>query len=156
MDQDTEYVRQLMAQYKNDVAPLLRYLPWLKKATAQSAMTMYQGQGNEGEGMLSFPIYDSTLMSFVKTATASQLMDRNYPYVYTRRNIKTPEQERKIIDSCTYREWDVLRGILSRYVLGGRTKGLLWSQGVSEQIFCLVLEKMDGIITEWDAQGNLK
>jgi len=155
MDNDIEYLRELMAQYKADIQPLLRYLPWLREATAASAMTMYRGE-SMGEGSLSFPVYDGTLMSFIRLATDSALIDRNYPYVYTRKRITTPEQERDIIVACTYKDWDTLKGIFSKYVLGGRTKGTLWSQGVSEQIFCLVLEKMNEIVTEWDAERNLE
>lgn len=155
MEQDTEYIKQKMLQYQTDIAPLVRYLPWLETATASSASTLYSGQGMEESGALSFPVYDSTLMSFIKVATNSPLMDRNYPYVYTRRFIKTPEDERRLIDSADYKSWDVLCGILSRYVLGGRTKAVLWSQGVSEQIFYKLLMKMSEIVTEWDAERNL-
>ena len=154
MDNDVEYIKELIAQYRADIAPLLKYLPWLREATFASTVTMYRGQ-DAGEGTLSFPVYDSTLMSFIKVATDSPLMDRNYPYVYTRKRITNPEQERDIIVACDYKSWDVLKGIFSRYVLGGRTKGMLWSQGVSEQIFCLVLEKMEEIVTEWDAERNI-
>ncbi|MCQ2525350.1 MAG: hypothetical protein MJ130_01155 [Lachnospiraceae bacterium] len=154
MDNDIEYIKELMAQYKADIEPLMKYLPWLREATAASAMTMYRGE-SMGEGSLAFPVYDSTLMSFIKVANDSALIDRNYPYVYTRKRITTPAQERDIIVACDYKSWDVLKGIFSRYVLGGRTKGVLWSQGVSEQIFCLVLEKMQEIVTEWDAERNL-
>ena len=154
MDNDIEYMKNLMTQYKADIEPLLKYLPWLREATAASAMTMYRGDSNN-EGTLAFPVYDSTLLSFIRVATDSALMDRNYPYVYTRKRITTHEQERDTIVACTYKEWDVLKGIFSKYVLGGRTKGVLWSQGVSEQIFCLVLEKMDEIVTEWDAERNI-
>ena len=47
---------------------------------------------------------------------------------------------------------------LSKYVLGGRTKGNLWSEAVSEQIFYLVLKQMQEIIEFWDktpANGKL-
>ncbi|MCQ2493531.1 MAG: hypothetical protein MJ104_02920 [Lachnospiraceae bacterium] len=144
-----------MAQYRADIAPLLKYLPWLREATFASTMTMYKGQ-DASEGAFSFPVYDATLMSFIKDATASSLMDRNYPYVYTRKHITSAEQERDVIVACDYKSWDTLKGIFSKYVLGGRTKGTLWSQGVSEQIFCLVLEQMNAIVTEWDAERNLE
>ena len=44
----------------------------------------------------------------------------------------------------------MLRGILSKYVLGGRTKGYLWSQGLQENIYYLVLKQMQKIIEYWD------
>ena len=44
----------------------------------------------------------------------------------------------------------MLRGILSKYVLGGRTKAFLWSEAASEGIFALVLDQMKMIIEYWD------
>lgn len=155
MDRDTEYLKEKMAQYGRDIAPLIKYLPWLESATEKATVSMYKGEGMDNETSLSFPVYDSTLMSFVKTAQVSPLMDRNYPYVYTRRRITCPEDERRLIEVCTYKEWDLLCGILSNYILGGRTKGVLWSQGVSEQIYYLILTKMNQIVTEWDAERNM-
>lgn len=47
-------------------------------------------------------------------------------------------------------------GMGSRF--GGRTKGNLWSEAVSERIFYLVLKQMQEIIEFWDktpANGKL-
>ena len=104
---------------------------------------------------MTIPVYDSNLMSFVKEAANSPLMDRNYPYVYTRNHIRTHEDERRIITRAGVKEWDILRGILSKYVLGGRTKSALWSQGVQENIFYLVLRQMVQIIEYWDQPLNI-
>lgn len=149
MEQDLEYRQKLVQEYKQEVLPLLRYLPWLKSNAGKPGSTSYRGQG-EAEPSMSFPVYDSTLMSFVREAAKSPLMDRNYSYVYTRNRIKTHEDERRIIKAANWRDWNILRGILSKYVLGGRTKAVLWSQGVQENIFMLVLEQMCKIIEFWD------
>lgn len=69
-------------------------------------------------------------------------MNRNYPYVYTRNRIRNHDDERKLIAGAGGRDWDMLCGILSKYVLGGRTKAALWSEAVEENLFFLVLEKM--------------
>ena len=149
MDQNMEYRQQLLQEYKQMTAPLLKYLPWLEKNTGQAGSTIYKGT-ESNENALSFPVYDSTLMGFVKEAAKSALMDRNYPYIYTRNRIKTHDDERKIIASAGLGDWDILRGILSKYVLGGRTKGVLWSEAVEQNIFYLVLCKMQEIIEYWD------
>ena len=149
MDQSTEYRQQLLQEYKQVTVPLLKYLPWLEKNAGQTGSTLYKGIEAK-ENALSFPVYDSTLMSFVKDAAKSPLMDRNYPYVYTRNRIKTHDDERKIITSAELEDWSILRGILSKYVLGGRTKGALWSEAVEQNIFYLVLCKMQEIIEYWD------
>ena len=48
------------------------------------------------------------------------------------------------------KDWDILRGILSRYVLGGRTKAALWGEAVQENIFLLVLKQMRKLVDYWD------
>lgn len=154
MEENLEYMQQLMEEYKEMAGPLLKYLPWFEKNAGQAGNSFYKGS-EMGEQSMAIPVYDATLMSFVKEASNSPLMDRNYPYVYTRNRIKTHDDERKVIERAGLREWDILRGILSKYVLGGRTKSMLWSQGVQENIFYLVLKQMNQIIEFWDKSNNI-
>ncbi len=142
-----------MQENKKIIAPLLKYLPYLGNAAEKSAVTTYKGDGIEASSV-PFPVYDSTLLAFIKEADRSVLMDRNYPYTYTRNNLKTHDQERRFILAADWRQWDALRGILSKYVLGGRTRSVLWSEGVSEQIFYLVLSRMQEITEFWTSKDN--
>ena len=139
MEQSSEYREQLLESYKQAVRPLLPYLPWLEQSAGKKASSLYSGQ-DIGVHSVSFPVYDGTLLNFVREAGKSPLMDRNYAYIYTRHRIC----------KAGWKEWDILRGILSKYVLGGRTKGNLWSEAVSEQIFYLVIRQMQEIIEFWD------
>ena len=59
----------------------------------------------------------------------------------------------RLIQRATIRDMDKLAGILSRYVLGGRTKGKLWSEGVQNGVYVAVLKKMQGLIEFWE--GNM-
>ena len=157
MEQSSEYREQLLESYTQAVRPLRPYLPWLEQSAGKRASSIYSGQ-DIGVNSVSFPVYDGTLLNFVREATKSPLMDRNYAYVYTRHRIRTHQEERDIIQKAGWKEWDILRGILSKYVLGGRTKGNLWSEAVSERIFYLVLKQMQEIIEFWDktpANGKL-
>lgn len=144
-----EYMRELADQYKEALAPFLRYLPWFEEHAGKRTGSSYDGS-LDGNNTMSFPVYDSTLLSFVKEASKSSFMDRNYAYIYSRRRIKTPEDERKAIKTATILEWDVLCGILSKYVLGGNTKAYLWTQAVQENIFYMILDKMREIVEYWD------
>lgn len=155
MDQNVEYRQQLLEEYKKVAMPLLRYLPWMEKNKGQTASALYQGE-ESGEGAMQFPVYDSTLMSFVKEAFKSPLMDRNYHYVYSRNRIRTHEDERRMITSAELNDWDILRGILSKYVMGGMTKGALWSEAMQENIFYLVLKQMHKIIEFWDKPFDIR
>lgn len=155
MDESLDYRQKLIEEYKRTTVPLLKYLPWLEKNAGQQGSTLYQGNG-ENQNALRFPVYDATLMGFVREAASSPLMYRNYSYVYTRNGIRTHEDERKVIAGAELKDWDLLRGILSRYVLGGRTKAALWSEAVKENIFCLVLERMQKIIEYWDKPLDIR
>lgn len=149
MEQNMEYRQQLIQEYKQVVLPLLRYLPWMEQHAGKVASTSYQNNELK-EHSVPFPVYEGTLMNFVREASKTSLMDRNYRYVYTRNRIRNHEDERRIIESAGITEWDILRGIFSNYVLGGMTKGNLWSEAVEERIFYLILRQMKEIIEYWD------
>lgn len=82
MEQKTEDRQQMIRQYRQMLDPLLRYLPWMEGNAGKMASRSYQGQGISKNSM-SFPVYDATLLNFVREASESALMDRNYSYVYT-------------------------------------------------------------------------
>lgn len=149
MEQTLDYRQQLLQEYKDAVMPLLNYLPWMEEHAGKGASSAYQGD-NLSEYSMSFPVYDATLLQFIREAANSSLMDVNYKYVYTRNRIHNHGDERRIIAKTGWRDWDTLRGILSYYVLGGRTRSTLWSQAMEEQIFYLVLKQMRSIIEYWD------
>lgn len=149
MERETENRRQQVEEYKQALLPLLRYLPWLEKSVGTQVSRTYNG-ADMGEKLMGFPVYDGNLMGFVREAGNSIFMDRNYRYVYTRNRIVSHDDERKAIANATIKEWGILCGILSNYVLGGRTRSTLWSEAVQEQIFYLVINKMVEIVEFWD------
>ena len=60
-------VREMMLeQYTADVERLVRYLPWLKTAKEKGVESTYEGEGKET--LLAIPVFDSTLLAFVKEA----------------------------------------------------------------------------------------
>ena len=150
MDQDMATRYQQVQEYKQALMPLLRYLSWLQQsAGTDKASKTYTGEGTGGT-VMNFPVYDGALMSFVKEASKTSFMDRNYRYIYTRNRIMNHDDERRAIEKATIKEWDILCGILSKYVLGGRTKATYWAEAVQERIFFLVISKMCDIIEYWD------
>lgn len=149
MEQGIEYRQQVIEGYKQTVMPLLRYLPWLEQKSGTSVSTLYNG-ADIAEHSVTFPVYDGTLMNFVREAAKTSLMDKNYRYTYTRYHIRNHEDERRLIARAGWKEWNILCGILSRYVLGGRVKGVLWNEAVQEDIFYLVIKQMKDIIEYWD------
>lgn len=151
---DKQYLRELSEKYKAELTPLFRYLHWLEQNAGVDNSTSYDG-GEQASRTMSFPIFDSTLLSFVKEADKTSFMDKNYVYVYRRLGLKTPEDERRVIATAGIQEWNVLCGILTRYVRGGMTQSFLWKQGMSERIFYLLLAKMKEIVEFWDRPLNI-
>ncbi len=150
-----EYRQQLIEEYKQIVLPLLKYLPWLEQRVGQAVSSNYEGS-DVGTHSLTFPVYDGTLLKFVKEAANTSLMDRNYNYTFVRNRIRSHEDEMRLIKKAGINEWNLLCGILSKYVLGGRTKARLWSEAVEEGIFYLVLDQMKSIIEYWDRPLDLE
>ncbi|MGN0431496.1 MAG: hypothetical protein ACI4EQ_03985 [Lachnospiraceae bacterium] len=148
MEHDIEYRRRLMENYKKDVEPLFRYLSWLEDKKGKKVSSSYTGNDLEGHSIV-FPVYDGTLMSFVKEVQRTALTDRNYVYIYTRNRIMGVEDELRMIENVTIKNVEILTGILSKYICGGMTKGWLWSQAVEEGIFLAILLKFKELFELW-------
>ena len=147
--EDIEYRHKVVNEYRKDVERLVRYLPWLEEKAGSKVYETYTGSGIE-ENSIPFPIFDSTLMGFVKEVQRTKLLDRNYPYLYSKYWIKTVKDELKMIAKADITQMDVLKGILSKYVMGGMTKGRLWTEAVQNGIFFHVVKKMKENIEFWD------
>lgn len=147
--EDIAYRQQVVNEYRPDVEKLVRYLPWLESKMGTSVQQSYSGSGIE-QHSISFPVYDGTLMSFIKEAQRTKLMDRNYQYVYSRCKIRNRQDELRIIEKCSIQEMDILKGILSKYVMGGMTKGRMWSEAVEAGVFLHVLKRMKANLDFWD------
>lgn len=153
MNSDKLSVEEMVEYYKPDVEQLTAFIPWLEQQTGKGAATIYSGEGL-GEHSVTFPVYDGTLMRFVKTAQQSTLIDRNYVYVYSRNRIRSVEDEKRFIKNATIKEMGDLWGILSKYILKGMTKATLWSEGVKNGVFLELLLQMQEILAFWDKEGR--
>lgn len=149
MEQEMEYRKQLIQKYQAEVEPLLEYIPWLQSKSGKRTSYNY-ADDRFSEHSLSFPVYDSMLLQFVKAVEKTNLLSRNYVYVYSRNHLKTPADERALIARTNLRTADNLNGILSKYILGGRVKAGLWSVAVEEDIYLSILLKWKEILAIWD------
>ena len=102
---------------------------------------------------MSFPIYDSNLLAFVKAAQSTNLLDRNYVYVYSRNRLRNYKDELLFIEKAGITEMDELAGILSKYILSGMTKGIVWAEGVKNGVLYSVVSKMDELVEFWGHAG---
>lgn len=139
---------EMLEMYKPDVERLVRFLPWLQEKTGMDVAKEYQVE--KEQRTLSFPVYDSMLLNFIRVAETTVFMDRNYRYIYSRYHIRDWEDECKCIESADIMTMDIIGGILSRYVLGGKTKACLWKDAMDYHIFFKAVERARAIVEFWD------
>ena len=136
---------EIIICYKEDVERLLKFLPWLEKKSGSAAPSVYSGEGIEKSSM-PVPVYDSTLLSFIKEIRTTDFLNRNYVYTFSRYRIKTARDELRVIDACSLQEVSVLGDILSKYVLRGDVKGAVWSEGVANGVYLALLLKLKDLM----------
>lgn len=140
---------EFLMMFREDVIRLSRYISWFEKKSGSDVSKNYQ-DGNKMNHTLSFPVYDSILLSFLNEASTTVFMEQNYQYFYTRHRIQDYEDELRLIETADIMHMEVLQCILSRYVFGGLTKAYLWKDGVEHRIFLNILKKARQIIEFWD------
>lgn len=149
MEKEADLRKQITSEYRGEVERFVKYIPWLEQKAGAQVASIYKGE-NITAHSVAFPVYDATLMGFVKEMSKTKFMDRNYPYVYSRNGIHTVKDEKNAIAHAGVRDMNILCGIMSKYVLGGMTKGTLWSKAVEEGIFLALLQRMKEIVEYWD------
>lgn len=138
--------------YREDIEALVKYLPWLESKNKKNLASSYTPRDG-GEHSMPVPVYDSTLLNFVKTAQKTKFIDRNYVYVYHRKRLNTAADELRMIKGTQMMEIENLGAVLSKYVLQGMSKGAVWNEGVSNGVFCAVVSKMKELLEFWARQA---
>ena len=145
-------VEDVVERYRPELKKLTPYLKWLK---SHASVDVAQAYSNSELKSMSFPIYDSNLLAFVKAAQSTNLLDRNYVYVYSRNRLRSYKDELLFIERAGITEIDELSGILSKYILSGMTKGTVtvWAEGVNNGVLYSVVNKMNELVEFW-GQGS--
>ncbi len=150
MEQDIQYRLDLAKKYRAQVEPFFRYIPWFQERVGQKAYTNYEDDSFK-ETSMRFPVYEGTLLSFVKDMSKTELMDRNYRYVCNRYHLESITDEITAISKAELVDFDMLAALMTKYVMGGMTKSRYWSEAVEHGIFLDLLVKMKEIIEFYDA-----
>lgn len=143
----------IIAYYEPEVEKIARYLPWLESQKGASAFSNFSGDGIEGSSV-PFPVYDSNCLAFVRLCNSTGLMNRNYVYTMSKYRLKTAADEHAYIQKATIREMGELWDILSKYVLGGNVKAVLWGEGVTNGIYAALIKKMRELIAHWSKEAR--
>ncbi len=144
--QEANLKEQIIEEYKDDLLKLLKYLPFLESKGQSDAQNYYEGDGEHK--VIPVPVYDPTLLAFVKEAKTTKFMNRNYPYAYRKWRMPDPEAERAAMESAAIRDIDLFRGVISRYVIEGQRKSVMWTTAVQERIFVTALTKLKSLILD--------
>ena len=144
-------VEDIVSRYRPEISKLVPYLNWLKDNAKTEVAQSYNSSDLKS---MPFPVYDSNLLAFVKAAQSTNLLDRNYVYVYSRNRLNTAKDELLFIHDAEIRDMDDLAGILSKYILSGMTKGTVWAEGVHNGVLYNVVKKMDELCRVWGREND--
>ncbi len=146
MQEDKKMSREeAISFYTDDVLKLDKYLRWLNENSGTNASSLYKKDGLSDSSM-TFPVYDSTLLSFIKVIKTSKFINPNYVYTYSSLRIRTAEDELETIERCTLQEIGVLGDILSKYALKGEVKGTVWSEGLKSGVYLAIVKQLKKVI----------
>lgn len=145
---------QIVSTYKADVMQLAVFLPYFEKKSGTSVMSTYVPE-QAIETTMRIPTYDSTLLTFVKTAEKSCFIDRNYDYIYRKFSIRDAKDELRMIERATIHDMQIFGAILSKYIIRGRTKGSVWNEGVKNGVYFSLVTRMKELIEFWDIPYNV-
>ena len=150
MEQGLTNGQAFCLEYGQDIQNLSRYIPWLMEKKGRDVSSEYAGE--YGNSQLKFPVYDSTLMTFVREAGKTRLMDKNYAYAYTRYKIKTNEDEKKAILNAGIKDIDLLKGVFTKYISEGMRKSGKWQEAIERQVFLDILQKLNDLLVYYNGQ----
>ena len=146
VEQNTkESIAEKINMYRSDIEALVKYLPWLESKNKQDMTSTYLPQ-EDAERPFYVPIYDSTLLGFIKTAQKTRFINRNYVYVYSRKRIRSVKDELRLIERAQILDIEDLGAILSNYVIKGMTKSVMWNEGVRNGVFYALVLKMKELL----------
>lgn len=149
MENENQYLEELMQKYRGKSENLLRYIPYFEQKLGQKNYDIYEADGKI-KNSVSIPVYDSTLLAFVKEVQKTGLVDRNYVYVLSNYGIRRAEDELPTVARAEFKDIGVIYAVMAKYVLGGMTKGMMWSQAVEKGIFLECLKRLKTVLNVWE------
>lgn len=144
-------VEDIVSRYRPELSKIVPYLNWLRDNASHEVAQSYS---NSELKSVPFPVYDSNLLAFVKAAQTTNLLDRNYVYVYSRNRLNSAKDELLFIQDAQIRDMDDLAGIISKYVLQGMTRGSVWAEGVRNGVLYHCIKKMDDLVRFWGQESD--
>ncbi len=148
-DVNENSIEDIVARYRPELDKITPYLGWLRDNIQAEVAQKYS---NSDLKSIPFPVYNSNLLAFVKACQTTNLLDRNYVYVYSRNRMNSFKDELLFISDAQIKDMDDLAGILSKYILSGMTKGSVWAEGVRNGVMYAAVKKMDDLVKFWGSE----
>ncbi len=143
-----ESISEMINTYREDIQNLSKYLPWLMKMNGQN-LQMYQKPEGSGEHAMQVPVYDGTLLSFVKLAQKSKLMRRNYVYTFSKNRLRTAQDEIRFVQTAGVMDIPLVGDVLAKYILEGQRKGTVWNEGLYNGVYLAAVTKLKELVEYW-------
>ena len=86
--EERAYIEETVAKYAPDVDKLVAYVPWLEEKYGLEVKKTFDNP-DVVAGSMPFPVYDSYMMEFIRTAENTGFMDPNHIYTFSRNKLKT-------------------------------------------------------------------
>ena len=144
-----EYRSGVQSELIPKLEPLFAYIPFLKQKEGANTRMLLEGD-DAPKDSLPVPVYDSTVLKFVKEAQKTGLFTRNYVYAYKKMNIYSPRDERLAVSGAKFGDIDGVIAIMAKYILGGQTRGVMWAEAVEEGIWLHCLLKLKELLEMYD------
>lgn len=149
VENENLFRQETIQKYRGIMDKLFRYIPWFEQKLGQKTSHLYQGDDMPAASM-PIAVYDSTLLAFVKEMQSTGLMNRNYVYVFSRNGLRTVSDELSWIQKAELKNIEDIFGIMAKYVLGGMTKGDMWTQAVENGVFLNALVKIKELLEVYE------
>ena len=149
MESLNEYRSRVRADYMEKLTPLFEYIPYFSGKEGKNTRSTYSGDGKEAPSV-PVPIYDPKVIAFVKAAQKTGLVNRNYVYQYRRLHVDNPKDERLYVSGAGFKDIDAVISIMSKYVIEGMTKGVVWGVAVEEGVWLHCLIKLKELLEIYD------
>lgn len=149
MNANNDFQNSQQTELYEKLNPLFAYIPYLRDKEGSKTSSPLSGDAAP-KSSVPVPVYDSTVLAFVKEAQRTGLMDRNYVYAYSKMRANNPSDERLAISSAKFTDIDGVIAIMTKYVLMGMTKGNMWSIAVEEGIWLHCLLKIKELLDVYD------
>lgn len=146
---EREYIEDLCNQFnlsliRKSAEKLFPFMPYFETATEESVCRWDRGRtpGENGH-TVPYPIYEKTLKDFIREFYETNLISHDYSDVLDNRGLKDMNGINDVIENA---DIELLRAILTKYIIGERFCDGVWAIAVRDKIFLGILNRFQELL----------